>query len=107
MSKIKPYSGYVLVEEEDQTPTFKSGIEIKDDENEHQSVIGKVIEVPEFEDSSRANHISIEDTDNDEKRKDVGRGDKIVFKKYTGNEIEFEDKKYQLIAYADILAVIK
>ncbi len=34
-------------------------------------------------------------------------GDIVVYAKFTGDEIEFEDKKYLLISSSDILAVIK
>ena len=33
-------------------------------------------------------------------------GDKIVFGKYTGDEIEFEGKKYLVVQKSDILAII-
>ena len=33
-------------------------------------------------------------------------GDKIVFGKYTGDEIEFEGKKYLVVQRSDILAII-
>jgi chaperonin GroES len=34
-------------------------------------------------------------------------GAKVVFGKYTGDEIEFEGKKYLVIQKADILAIIE
>lgn len=37
---------------------------------------------------------------------EIGIGDMVVFKKYSGSEIEFEGKKYLLMPYADILAKI-
>jgi chaperonin GroES len=43
----------------------------------------------------------------DEEMKDlVKKGDKIVFGKYTGDEIEFEGKKYLVVQRNDILAII-
>jgi len=33
--------------------------------------------------------------------------DRIVFAKFTGNELEFEGKKYLIVSRSDILAVIK
>lgn len=44
-------------------------------------------------------------TDEDLK-KVVKVGDKIVFGKYTGDEIEFEGKKYLIVKRDDILAII-
>ncbi|MCK4387385.1 MAG: hypothetical protein KAW00_01320 [Dehalococcoidia bacterium] len=34
-------------------------------------------------------------------------GDTVVYAKFTGDEIEFEAKKYLLISRSDILAVIR
>ena len=43
----------------------------------------------------------------DEDLKDVvKKGDKIVFGKYTGDEIEFEGKKYLVVQRSDILALV-
>jgi chaperonin GroES len=36
----------------------------------------------------------------------VAVGDTVVFKKYSGTEIEYEGKKYLVIPYADLLAKI-
>ena len=43
----------------------------------------------------------------DEDLKDVvKKGDKVVFGKYTGDEIEFEGKKYLVVQRSDILAIV-
>lgn len=34
-------------------------------------------------------------------------GDTIVYAKFTGNEIELEERKYLIISRSDILAVIR
>lgn len=39
-------------------------------------------------------------------RKVIKVGDKIVFGKYTGDELEFDGKKYLVIQRSDILAII-
>ncbi|MDO5725274.1 MAG: co-chaperone GroES [Tissierellia bacterium] len=45
---------------------------------------------------------------NDEKKKDVIKvGDKVVFSKYGGTEIEIEKEKYTIIKLSDILAVVE
>jgi len=38
---------------------------------------------------------------------DLQVGDKIVFAKFTGDEVEFGNKKYLIVSRSDILAVIK
>ena len=43
----------------------------------------------------------------DEELKEVIKvGDKIVFGKYTGDEIEFDGKKYLIVQRNDVLAII-
>lgn len=45
---------------------------------------------------------------NDEERKDeISVGDKVVYSKYSGTEIELEKEKYIIIKYENILAVIE
>ena len=89
--QIKPFEDRVLVEpEEIEESRTKSGIIIPDTAKEKPRT-GKVIEVGT--DEELAEHIKV--------------GDKIVFAKFTGDEIEFEDKKYLIVSRGDILAVIK
>ena len=89
--QIKPFEDRVLVEpEEIGESRTKSGIIIPDTAKEKPRT-GKVIEVGT--DEELAENIKV--------------GDKIVFAKFTGDEIEFEGKKYLIVSRSDILAVIK
>jgi len=89
--QIKPFEDRVLVEpEEIEESRTKSGIIIPDTAKEKPRT-GKVIEVGT--DEELAENIKV--------------GDKIVFAKFNGDEVEFEDKKYLIISRGDILAVIK
>jgi chaperonin GroES len=89
--QIKPFEDRVLVEaEEIEESRTKSGIIIPDTAKEKPRT-GKVIEVGTDE----------------ELAKNIKVGDKIVFAKFTGDEVEFEDKKYLIVSRSDILAVIK
>lgn len=89
--KIKPLDDRVLVEplEEAESRT-KSGIIIPDTAKEKPR-IGIVIAVG---------------TDEDLQLK-VKEGDKILFAKYGGEEIEMNGKEYRIISRSDILAVIE
>ncbi|MEN3037587.1 MAG: co-chaperone GroES [Candidatus Kryptonium sp.] len=89
--KIKPLDDRVLVEplEEAESRT-KSGIIIPDTAKEKPR-IGIVIAVG---------------TDEDLQSK-VKEGDKILFAKYGGEEIEMNGKEYRIISRSDILAVIE
>ncbi|MBA7615412.1 10 kDa chaperonin [subsurface metagenome] len=89
--QIKPFEDRVLVEpEEIEESRTKSGIIIPDTAKEKPRT-GKVIEVGT--DEELAENIKV--------------GDKIIFAKFTGDEVEFEDKKYLIVSRSDILAVIK
>jgi len=89
--QIKPFEDRVLVEPEELGESrTKSGIIIPDTAKEKPRT-GKVIEVGT--DEELAEKIKV--------------GDTIVFAKFTGDEIEFEDKKYLIVSRSDILAVIK
>ncbi|MFN3134136.1 MAG: co-chaperone GroES [Candidatus Kryptonium sp.] len=89
--KIKPLDDRVLVEplEEVESKT-SSGIIIPDTAKEKPRV-GIVIAVG---------------TDEDLQSK-VKVGDKILFAKYGGEEIEMDGKEYRIISRSDILAVIE
>jgi len=89
--QIKPFEDRVLVElEELEESRTKSGIIIPDTAKEKPRT-GKVIEVGTDE----------------ELAENIKAGDKIVFAKFTGDEVEFEGKKYLIVSRSDILAVIK
>jgi chaperonin GroES len=89
--QIRPFEDRVLVElEEIEESRTKSGIIIPDTAKEKPRT-GKVIEVGT--DEELADNIKV--------------GDRIVFAKFTGDELEFEGKKYLIVSRSDILAVIK
>jgi len=89
--QLKPFEDRVLVEPEEIEETrTKSGIIIPDTAKEKPRT-GKVIEVGTDE----------------ELAENIKAGDRIVFAKFTGDEVEFEGEKYLIISRGDILAVIK
>ncbi|MCK4803450.1 MAG: co-chaperone GroES [Spirochaetes bacterium] len=79
-----------------------------------------LVELEEVEEQKTAGGIYIPDTakekpqrgtvvaigTDEDLKKVVKVGDKIVFGKYTGDEIEFEGKKYLIVKRDDILAII-
>jgi chaperonin GroES len=88
---IKPFEDRVLIEPEEVVESkSKSGIILPDTAKEKPRR-GKVVEVGT--DEELAEKIKV--------------GDIVVYAKFTGDEIEFEEKKYLLISRSDILAVIK
>jgi chaperonin GroES len=88
--KIKPFEDRVLVEPEMEENKTKGGIIIPDTAKEKPKT-GRVIEVGTDEDLAGK----------------IKAGDKIVYAKFTGDEFEFEGKKYLIVSKSDILAVIR
>jgi len=89
--QIKPFEDRVLIEPEEVAESkSKSGIILPDTAKEKPRR-GKVVEVGM--DEELAEKIKV--------------GDTVVYAKFTGDEIEFEDKKYLIISKGDILAVIR
>lgn len=37
---------------------------------------------------------------------EIAAGDRVIFKKYAGTEVEFEGRKYLLVPYGDLLAKV-
>ncbi|UCB45216.1 MAG: co-chaperone GroES [Spirochaetota bacterium] len=88
--KLKVIDDKVLVEREEVEDQKTPGGIIIPDTAKEKPQIGTVVAVG-----------------TDEEMKDlVKKGDKIVFGKYTGDEIEFEKKKYLVVQRSDILAII-
>ena len=89
--QIKPFEDRVLVEPEEVGESkTKSGIIVPDTAKEKPRR-GKVVVVGT--DEELAEKIKV--------------GDKVVYAKFTGDEIELKDKKYLIISKSDILAVIR
>lgn len=92
MMKIQPIGRRVLVERLEPKEVKKGGIIIPDTVKEKPQQ-GKVIAVAK--------------PGKDEEPIQVKKGDKILFSKYAGTEIEMDGKEYLMMQEDDILAVIK
>lgn len=88
MKELQPLNQNVLLDMQDEGQRMTaSGIIIPDTAKEK----------PQF-----AKVLAIGNVENPE----ISVGDKVVFKKYAGTELEFEGKKYLMVPYADLLAKI-
>jgi chaperonin GroES len=88
--KLKPLDDRVVIETKEQTEKNVGGIIIPDTAKE-KPMIGEVIAVGTDEDLEKA----------------VKIGDKILYSKYGGTEVEIENKKYLIVSRSDILAIIE
>ena len=89
--QIKPFEDRVLVEPEEAEESKSKGGIILPDTAKEKPRKGKVVEVGT--DEELAEKIKV--------------GDTIIYAKFSGDEVELEDKKYLIISTSDILAVIK
>jgi len=88
--KLKPLDDRVVIETKELEEKNVGGIIIPDTAKEKPQ-IGEVIAVG---------------TD-DELKEMVKVGDKILYGKYGGTEVDIEDKKYLIVSRSDILAIIE
>lgn len=89
MNDLQPINQNVLLDisDEKQVQKTASGIIIPESAVEKQNT-GKVIALSNIENA------------------EIAVGDKVLYKGFTGNETEFDGKKYLLIQYADIFAKV-
>ena len=77
-----------------------------------------LLEVPEVKEEKTSGGLFVPDTAKDKpteavvvsigaKVEDVKAGDKVIYDKFAGTEVKFEDKKYILMDVANVLAFIE
>ncbi len=88
--KIKPMDDRLVLELIEEELKTKSGLYIPDTAKE-KPIMGKVVAVGTDEDL----------------REKIKEGDKVLFAKYGGEEISFDDKNYKIVQRSDVLAVIE
>jgi len=108
VKKIQPTKGYVLVEPAKVEEKTVSGIILPENDSEKPQH-GVVLAVGEAScccssdcecgDSCSSQSCSCEAP--------VKVGDKVIYKKWGGNEFKIDDTEYQFLKFEDILAIIK
>lgn len=77
-------------------------LDISDDKKQQTTASGIIIPDTAKEKPQMAKVVAIGNIEKPE----ISIGDTVVYKKYAGTELEFESKKYLVIAYSDLLAKI-
>jgi chaperonin GroES len=85
---IKPLGENVLIHPEKPEQKTSAGIYLPDNASQERSQIGKVMAVGESD------------------KIKVKTGQKVVFKRYGGEELKINGEEYMIASYKDILAVI-
>ena len=91
---IKPLMDKVLIKMKEKEETTKSGIILTARKEKPQ--IAEVVEVG----PGRI-------IDGEKEEMYVKKGDKIIFNKYSGTEVKYEDEEYLIISQSDVLAIVE
>lgn len=96
IAAIEPLAGYVLVQPAETEKQTASGI-ILPDSHEEKPQHGIVLAVGG----------SVWESGVKEVKSPVKKGDKVIYKKWGGNDFKVGEIEYQFLKFEDILAVIK
>ena len=91
---IKPLTDRVLIKMKEKEETTKSGIILTASKEKPQ--VAEVVEVG----PGRI-------IDGEKEEMYVKKGDKIIFNKYSGTEVKYEDEEYLIISQSDVLAIVE
>ena len=94
--KVRPLHDRVIVKREDEEKTTKGGIIIPDTAKE-KPVEGQVIAVGDGKVADDGKKIPLE----------VKAGDKVLFGKYAGTEIQIEGEENLIMREDDIIAIVE
>ncbi len=95
VSQFQPMPGYVLVKPAESETKTASGIYLPNNDEKPQH--GQVL----------ACGASIWESGVKEVKCPVKKGDKVLYKKWGGNDVKIDDVEYQFLKFEDILATIK
>jgi len=89
MNELQPLNQNVILDitDDKKTQTTRGGIIIPDTAKE-RPMFAKVVSLSNIENC------------------EIAIGDMVVYKKYSGSEIDFEGKKYLTVPYAELLAKV-
>jgi chaperonin GroES len=94
--KIRPLHDRILIKRMEEQETRRGGIIIPDTAKEKPQE-GKVVAVGNGKVLDDGKRLPL----------DVKAGDKILFGKYSGNEVKIEDEEYLIIREEDVLAILE
>jgi chaperonin GroES len=96
-SKLQPLGGNILVEAVSEESKTASGIVLPDTVDKEKPQKGKIIALGTGKVTEEGKKVPF----------NVKVGDIVIFKKYSPDEVEVEDKEYLIMSEEDILAIVK
>ena len=97
LSQIKPTAGYVLIEPDEAQKQTASGIYLPDSASGDKPQQGTVLSAGPDETTDKGA----------KKASPAKKGDKVIYKKWGGNEIRVDQEEWLLVEQKDILAIIE
>ncbi len=95
VDQVKPAAGYILIEPEEHQKQTASGIYLPETASSDKPQTGLVLAVGEDEVSDKG-----------KKTAPAKANNRVIYKKWGGNEVKLEGKEYLFVKFEDILAVI-
>ena len=93
--KIKPVGDRILVQHVDEKEQVRGGVIIPDSAKEKPQE-GEIISAGPGRRLKSGNYVPLE----------VKRGDRVLFGKYSGTEVNLGDEKYLMLRESDLLAIL-
>lgn len=97
LDQIQPTAGYLLIEPDVQAKQTTSGIYLPDSATGDKPQTGTVLAAGPDEITDKGV----------KKACPAKRGDKVIYKKWGGNEVKFEGKEYLFVKSEDVLACLQ
>ena len=88
-TKVQPLGQNVLIETQEADKKTNAGIYLPDNASEEKPQEGKVVAI------------------GDSKEINVKKGQKVIYSRFTGNEVSIDGKEYLIVKAEDILAIIE
>ncbi|MBU0732133.1 co-chaperone GroES [Patescibacteria group bacterium] len=89
---LQPLGDRILVKPLSEEETTKSGIVLPDTVDKEKKAEGEILGIGDGEDI---------------KKLGLKEGDKVLFGKYSGEDVEYEEDELKFLKYDEILAVVK
>ncbi len=95
--QLKPLNDHVIIEPITEDKITKSGIVLPDTVDKEKPEKGKIVAVGEGKIMENGQRLKMS----------VKIGDKVMFKKYSPDEVKIDGKEYLVIREEDIIAIIE
>jgi chaperonin GroES len=93
--KLKPLGDRVVLKRQEAEEKTQSGIILPDSAKEKPQAAIVVAVGPGKQDDGKVTAMQ------------VSEGDKVIYSKYSGTEVKFDDEEYVIVSQSDIIAIVE